>query len=818
MKKIDAYLYKTVRVLTPIVYFLPLVVLADYYFPFITGRNFLFRILISLILAFYLFLFFRNRRQYRPVFSPLILAYLALGLIMTVSSLIAGDWRYSFWGDYERMEGLLQFYYLIAYLIIILGVYYRRQAWRQLVYISTFASFIFSFVALTQILNIPFLLESAGGARVSSTMGNPTYLAAYALFHIFFALYLIFKDKRKVLKFELFGFYVLDLLLIYLEFKYRGAGQTGPLSAIFTNASLLIFFVVPQLLVHFNFFLQKKAGLLARQSFLLYYIILILLNFWALFNTETRGAVVGLFLGVVGGALLVICSGRVSKKIRLAFSGALILLILFLGGIFIFSGNPLIKNSSTLRRIASISLTDVTTESRLLTWQASLKGFTEKPVLGWGEEKFYAVFNKYFPTAIFKDNNSRVWFDRPHNVFLGYLVGGGLLGLLAYLSIYAFVIRRLHKYYKRSGDIVTYAIFIGLLLGYAVQNFFVFDSLNTTILFALYLALVTFITTKPKTELALPRPMRNKWLAYVLPVIVLILGYSFNVPQMKANRELVLNYTALRSSAFDEQQQQDFINAFNKHYLGKFEARQVYSEYVSGMIQNPNLAISDKARLVQLSEEQLLKSMQEQPDNVRHQAFLINLYTVAAGEVSGVYADKNIELIKSAIPLSPNRTTFYYSLGREYMMKNNIDEAIKIFEKARELSPDVFESYLSLLTVDLSAARLEDAQKIIAAVKNKEVFFAGGRQELSPEYYGRLAEVYYFTQYPQEALALLEEAHSFYPDNIPILAQLIVYNNKLGNKAKVDTYIDKLKQINPAMADEARQMIVETNQPPSSKK
>ena len=131
----------------------------------------------------------------------------------------------------------------------------------------------------------------------------------------------------------------------------------------------------------------------------------------------------------------------------------IILLFTFLfliTSIFIFKDNNIIQNNSTLRRISSISLTDATTETRLLTWKSSLYGFADKPVLGWGEEKFNVVFNKYFPVDIFKDIGSRVWFDRPHNILIQHLIHGGILGLGLYLATFFYLIYILFKKYKVS--------------------------------------------------------------------------------------------------------------------------------------------------------------------------------------------------------------------------------------------------------------------------------------------------------------------------------------------------------------------------------
>src|SRR5690606_8564060 len=100
--------------------------------------------------------------------------------------------------------------------------------------------------------------------------------------------------------------------------------------------------------------------------------------------------------------------------------------------------STIVSNNDTLRRLATISLTDTTTESRLTTWQASLSGWIKEPkifFLGTGLENYYYVFNKNFPIEIYKKAGSQIWFDRAHNIILDIGVTTGIFGLLTYLLI-----------------------------------------------------------------------------------------------------------------------------------------------------------------------------------------------------------------------------------------------------------------------------------------------------------------------------------------------------------------------------------------------
>ncbi len=103
--------------LTP---FLVLVVPASLFFPFITGKNFAFRILIEIIFSLWLVLAIFDK-NYRPRFAGknnlliIILSVFIFGLAL--SSIFGSNLYRSFWSNYERMEGLITYLHLFAFFL-----------------------------------------------------------------------------------------------------------------------------------------------------------------------------------------------------------------------------------------------------------------------------------------------------------------------------------------------------------------------------------------------------------------------------------------------------------------------------------------------------------------------------------------------------------------------------------------------------------------------------------------------------------------------------------------------------------------------------
>src|SRR3989338_3229297 len=99
-----------------------------------------------------------------------------------------------------------------------------------------------------------------------------------------------------------------------------------------------------------------------------------------------------------------------------------------------------VRGNATLTRLVTISFDDITTQSRLLTWESSMKGWKDRPLLGYGYENYNVAFNKYFNPLIYRDAGSQIGFDRAHNVVFDVLVTSGILGMIAYMGLYGLVV------------------------------------------------------------------------------------------------------------------------------------------------------------------------------------------------------------------------------------------------------------------------------------------------------------------------------------------------------------------------------------------
>lgn len=235
-----------------VVPFVPLYVSRALFFPYITGKAFIFRTIIEIVFASWVFLAIFYP-EYRPRRTALFWAVLAWLLAVTLASIFGENIARSVWSNFERMEGLVAYIHLAAYFVVLSSVF-KKNDW--LIFFSLFVAsgFIENIYAVLQ--RFGYLASPQGGQRVDGTIGNPTYLAAYLIFIVAFSLYLLFEAKHLVARALLGVLTVYTLLIIYFT-ATRGA-TVALLGGIFLGGFLYLFFAPPS-----PFRKKARAGVVA---------------------------------------------------------------------------------------------------------------------------------------------------------------------------------------------------------------------------------------------------------------------------------------------------------------------------------------------------------------------------------------------------------------------------------------------------------------------------------------------------------------------------------------------------------------------------
>ena len=311
-----SWILKGGLLLTP---FLVFIVTRSLYFPFITGKNFTFRILIELLAAVWVYAALKFP-SFRPRFSVVLWAVVAFIGVLGAATVFGLSPYRSFWSNFERMEGYIGLLHLFLYFMLLISVFRTERDWRAFFYTTVGASALAAVYALFQLAGA-FTIHQ-GGTRVDATLGNATYFAAYLVFHLFFILWFLLRAKTTYGRISLAALFLLELVMLYY--------------------------------------------------------------------TATRGSIIGFFGGlVILAILLAVVERGFMRRLALGGLGVLILLpIIF----FTIRGTGFVKNSDVLSRFAAISPQETTTQARFTIWSMALRGWKEKPILGWGQESFVYVF------------------------------------------------------------------------------------------------------------------------------------------------------------------------------------------------------------------------------------------------------------------------------------------------------------------------------------------------------------------------------------------------------------------------------------------
>ncbi len=596
----------------------------DTYFPYITMRNFVFRMIIELIFAVWLILAIRDR-SYMPKKSWILWSFTALMGMLVLSTIASENPYKSFWSNYERMEGLVGFIHLYAYFIVASVVLAKNRLWNAFLKTSLGVSIALGVFAVGQKVGwVP--APRQGADRVDATFGNSAYFAVYLLFHTFIALYFLTKEiiarNKNIWIPIMFGFFA------FLEIYFLMLTATrGTILGLFTGL-----FIVG---VSYAFFVKGEPVL---------------------------------------------------KKIGIGFLAITVASAIFLVSVRntdFAKTNPLLSRFVPLLTLDVNKLVGGELRSRTAIWSMATRGAMERPVFGWGLESFNYLFYKYYEPKMYAQEP---WFDRAHNVFFDWLVTTGIPGLLIYLSLFVgsmyYLIKKKTDQIARPEKIVI----ISLLIAYFVHNLTVFDSLTSYILFFTVLAYLHSVygheATGKFSHWIKHTIEKNKDLAFqigapVIAVVFVLAFYFLNVPHLVAAHRLAVAQGNLAGGlpAYIEIYKQ----VFDTPNFGRTEARERLAQFAIEVNKAEGLDKASKESTINFAVSELLEQIKLTPHDVRYQYFLASLLA-NVGKLR-----ESLPYYEMAVKESPNKQMLLMDLGTLYINLNEYPKALEVLKKSYEL-------------------------------------------------------------------------------------------------------------------------------------
>lgn len=449
-------------------------------------------------------------------------------------------------------------------------------------------------------------------------------------------------------------------------------------------------------------------------SFKYFWLIEIVLSLVAIFATQTRGDLVGLYVGLIFLLLFFVKDSNWSKIRKLNLS-VLVFLIMVPALLFSFKNYSVVKDVPALNRFVDSPISSSTGGSRLLMWKTAVVGWKQKPVFGWGWENFFDLFNKnYLPEFSGKAED---WQDNAHNVFFNLLATIGVVGLSSYLFVYFYAFYLIFKNYKQKDkDQRFFSILLGAFwISHFIRNLFVFEEVSSYLVFFWLLAGVDIYfginksvgkfdqklnqsnnKIDTKKYFVLPQSLKD---FLFIAVIIFVCFYIFKFVYLPAKADYYAAQ-AVKQSSVDIKKAMD-LNKQAASIPSPYHPDIIFEfgQYILGWLRNhPDFVYGDHRALAKdmydFGTEELESYRLFYPNDTRVGTSLGSIYGQGYDFWNdAAYLERSVKIYEDYLPSSPNRQTLVFGLVRAKMLQGKDKEALEIIEQFISRFPEFSEPY-----------------------------------------------------------------------------------------------------------------------------
>ena len=773
-------------------------------FPYITGKNFAFRILVEIAAAAWLMLMILNK-EYRPKKSLILWAYSAFVFVLLLADIFSINPTRAFFSNFERMEGFIAHIHLFLYFVILISMFKTKAAWakyKTVLFVSNIPVLLLAFLQLlglssfTPMNYLPALRDAIhkifaptqGGNQLDSSLGNSTYLAIYSVFFIFL------------------------FFVSYLENKFEK---------------------------------NKNSWI---------YGLMVILNLIALYYTQTRGAQIGFAIGVFVSSIIIYFGGRKFpelKTLRKISLGVVVVIFALFVGLISFKNANFVKNSGTLNKLAKVAsfanpvslvskVSELKTElynptstyqslltisgdgtftSRLLNVKMALEGFKERPILGWGQDNYFYVFAKHNDARMYAQEP---WFDRTHNVFMDWLIAGGILGLVAYLALYFSAIwtmwfSKYSKSHKNTRlEFLEKALLTGLLIAYFIHNIFVFDNLISYILFFAVLAYINFSFNKTKEETNITnldaKQKKSKMIIWG-PVVVVALGlslYFFNINYIIANRDIISGLSPdIKTGESPVDALNRSLSSFEKAAsiggIAKMESREQLAQQTLSLINQVTTANLPQTEqylpIYQLLSNYIASTKKEYAsivDSANPDPRSLSIYSIFLRSI-GDYSEA-VKYGKMAHDYAPQKQTISTEYVQELLSTNDVVKANEVAKSMYESDPTYDQGRGVYALTSIYVKDFDNAEKLL---KDKS-----GVMSVSED----ISSAYVAAGAKDRIINILNKNIEINPNDINSMIVLAKLYADTGNKYMATSILNSVSKIRPDLKTQIDNYLKTLNQ------
>ena len=433
--------------------------------------------------------------------------------------------------------------------------------------------------------------------------------------------------------------------------------------------------------------------------------------FYAIFLSQTRGAVIGVTAGLIVFGLMSVLIIK-DKKRKLTILAMIGLFCVLIGILWLKKDTPFVRQLP-ISYYLNISPFAGTGATRLLAWQAAWSGFLERPFFGWGLNNFNIIFNQFYNPESLRYTAYETWFDRTHNVTLEFLATTGLFGLSAYLLLFITSGMIAIKAIRRGENSRPILLLVASLVAYFIQNQFALDQPTSLLLFFGILALISIYGESREKLIKINISAGKIFIPMAVALAIIFSIYRLNIIPLYAG---YLNVVGVSTNAIDY-----------KFSAGKLKKALTIShpyrydsmiEFTQGVIRaSISEKITDKNRNDEftLAEREMKNLIFSHPLQTYYHYLLGRLYS-EWGRYDTKYFTLGEAAFRAAEKLSPRRQQIFFGLGEMYLFAKEYDRAEATFRHLVDLEPRVGEAhwYLGLTLGELDKNKEATAEFYLA--------------------------------------------------------------------------------------------------------
>ncbi|MDD4902230.1 MAG: O-antigen ligase family protein [Patescibacteria group bacterium] len=526
-------------------------------------------------------------------------------------------------------------------------------------------------------------------------------LGVYHILH-FFALYLIaITVFRDWLDWQI----VFTALLVFAVGVAIGSFNGSVYSTLGNSLYAAVFMIFAFYFILLLFFHKEgNDGKKSYSSWKWFYFLAIPFLYIQFYKVNKAGDTIGLLMGA---AAFILLFGAINKRrvIRVASWVLTLSVVGIIAFAFVYHTNPIITHN---RFLSKFNTDRATFQTRLLSWEAGAKDFHNHWLLGTGFGNYAITFDRYFQAKFYNYAKTETYFDRAHNNIVDLTSTTGILGILAYLSIFAavgiYLVRAL-----RRGRIkpVEFCLIASLLVAYFVQNLDVFDSFVTYMCLLIVLGYIHWLSNtgqdrgNTRALLATGGPAgfvdREIFVLIGAGLIAAFLIYNFAVMPLRTFAGVIqgqMNFSQGDIATGVQLYRKALANNTPIDKDGRSMFLRAVADYAWNISKLPQAQAVD---IIAFAVAEGEKNLAYNPRDSLMQMELARVNDVGFKVVSdpalrSAYAKAALEHIDKSIAASPERVPVYFIKAQMLIGQSQTDAGISALEYAKSIKTDFFDT------------------------------------------------------------------------------------------------------------------------------